>query len=158
MEALSYKTRDKSTWGPGPWQDEPDKMQFTDKATGMPCLIVRNHGGALCGYVGVDGSHPYYGLDYDNEALHDLSVHGGLTFSGACAKDAKEAEDICHRVQAGEDDHVWWLGFDTSHAGDLNPAPSAGHFSRAVYRDVAYVKKEIADLAKQLKAVWRIRT
>lgn len=40
-------------WGPGPWDGEPDKMQWTDPATGLDCLIVRNTLGALCGYVGV---------------------------------------------------------------------------------------------------------
>jgi hypothetical protein len=31
-----YTTVDKSEWGAGPWNDEPDKVQFTDKETGLP--------------------------------------------------------------------------------------------------------------------------
>lgn len=55
----------KSEWGEGPWQHEPDKMEWRDKETGLPCLIVRGPVGALCGYVGVPQTHPAYGLSYD---------------------------------------------------------------------------------------------
>jgi hypothetical protein len=45
-----YRTIDKSAWGPGPWTDEPDKVQWTDTATGLPCLAKRNpRGGHWCG-------------------------------------------------------------------------------------------------------------
>ena len=57
METIEYRTMDKSVWGPGPWQNEPDKRQWQDEATGLPCLIVRNSMGALCGYVGVSEGH-----------------------------------------------------------------------------------------------------
>lgn len=35
---------DKSGWGPGPWQDEPDRKEWTH--AGFDCLIVRvaSHG------------------------------------------------------------------------------------------------------------------
>lgn len=36
METLEYRTKDKSTWGDGPWQQEPDKKQWQDAATGLP--------------------------------------------------------------------------------------------------------------------------
>jgi hypothetical protein len=38
MDTIEYRTIDKSQWGPGPWQDEPDKKQWQDEATGLPCL------------------------------------------------------------------------------------------------------------------------
>lgn len=82
METIEYRTIDKSEWGPGEWQDEPDKKQWRDEATGLPCLIVRNGSGALCGYVGVPRNHVYYGSDYDKV---DVEVHGGLTFAGKCS-------------------------------------------------------------------------
>lgn len=65
MEAREYRTKDKKAWGHGPWQDEPDKISWVDEATGLDCLIVRNHGGALCGYVGVPETHPLFGLGYN---------------------------------------------------------------------------------------------
>jgi hypothetical protein len=39
---LSWTTIDKSSWGNGPWQTEPDKAQWQDEETGLPCLAVRN--------------------------------------------------------------------------------------------------------------------
>jgi hypothetical protein len=103
MKTIEYRHRDKSDWGEGPWQDEPDKRQWQDEATGLPCLVVRNRGGALCGYVGVPAGHPCFEVDYDdvygtyNEdytertsgPLPDLEVHGGLTFSDFCAPDGR---------------------------------------------------------------------
>ena len=66
MERIEYRdVVDKSQWGDGPWQSEPDKIQWQDAATGLPCLIVRGPVGALCGYVGVPKTHPAYGLHYD---------------------------------------------------------------------------------------------
>jgi hypothetical protein len=41
----SYLTIDKSEWGPGAWQGEPDTGQWTDEAAGLPCLAKRQpHG------------------------------------------------------------------------------------------------------------------
>jgi hypothetical protein len=65
MKTISYHTEDKSGWAEGPWQSEPDKMQWQDEATGLPCLLLRGPMGALCGYVGIPPEHPAYGLHYD---------------------------------------------------------------------------------------------
>lgn len=102
--ALEYRTRDKSKWGQGPWQEEPDKAQWVDEATGLDCLIVRGPSGALCGYVGVPESHPWHGKDYgactaaepceeswcDHRPESHIEVHGGLTFSDACHEPTRE--------------------------------------------------------------------
>ena len=81
---IEYRTKDKSDWGTGSWQEEPDKKQWRDEATGLPCLIVRNHSGALCGYVGVPPEHRLYQSSYDADGV-DVEVHGGLTFASLCA-------------------------------------------------------------------------
>jgi hypothetical protein len=112
METLEYRTADKSTWGRGEWQDEPDKVQWKDEATGLPCLIVRNWSGALCGYVGVTEGHPFYEKDYGATLPHEcdescnaehdyhryeaspggaLGAHGGITFAGGCHKHDQES-------------------------------------------------------------------
>lgn len=112
MQTREYRTQDKSSWGPGPWQDEPDKVQWRDEATGLPCLAVRNHMGNWCGYVGVDQSHPWHGKGYDDPVgectsectvsedytshySHSISgiidVHGGLTFADACQSQDESA-------------------------------------------------------------------
>ena len=155
METIEYRTKDKSSWGEGPWQSEPDKKQWLDEETGLPCLIVRNHG-AWCGYVGVSEGHPLFGKG-DEDA--DIEVHGGITFTGACQDHRDETEGICHRPSPGEPDHVWWLGFDCDHAWDLDPSRAVRERQRygwepakeEVYRDQAYVESECRKLAKQLK-------
>lgn len=157
----TYNTDDKTTWGDGPWQNEPDKAQWVDEATGYDCLIVRNRGGALCGYVGVPPEHPCHGADYDAvrvKADDDESgypdVHGGLTYADACQEDADEATGICHIPGDGRPDNVWWFGFDCMHAWDVAPAHRArdGYpsFADESYKGIGYVKREIARLAAQL--------
>lgn len=233
MKALEYRTLDKSKWGDGPWHREPDKMQWQDEATGLPCLIVRNHGGAWCGYVGVNDGHPLYATGYSSPAklpkdtlaklleargVSDLyaddlekgdvriesvvDVHGGLTFASFCGDHTRkdweewrnrrgqytteaakfpkgdsarflrewaecfdnygawvsrcEAVGICHVPEEGEPAKVWWFGFDCSHCDDISPGYDFGRsfdFGQRAYRDVGYVREQVAGLAKQLKAM-----
>lgn len=161
MEHREYTTMDKSDWGDGPWQNEPDKIQFVDRATGLPCLIVRNHSGALCGYVGVPQGHKAWRLHYDDDAFRRISVHGGLTFADHCHDSGDETRGICHVPAAGDADNVWWLGFDCSHVDDVMPAhrkifeqinlPGYDKVHKNDrYRTVNYVKRHIAKLALQL--------
>lgn len=67
-EVRAYITIDRQAagWPSGPWDGEPDKVQWKDAATGMPCLAVRNWRGNWCGYAGVAPSHPLYGKDYND--------------------------------------------------------------------------------------------
>ena len=97
----------KEDWLNGEWKSEPDKIQFTDKKTGYPCLIVRNNYSALCGYVGVSSNHKFFEIDCD---CLPIAVHGGLTYSRKCL-DGPEDSSICHKVDSGEDDNIWWFGF-----------------------------------------------
>lgn len=165
----------KRAWGPGPWQDEPDKAQWIDPATGLDCLIVRNHMGSLCGYVGLPPGHIFHEADYE---IPGVEVHGGLTFAGFC-HEGRDERSICHVPAPGRPDRVWWLGFDCAHAWDLmpaheatmkvirSPAQQAQHDRlqqrleeidremrhRQVYRDWAWVASEVTDLARQLAEV-----
>lgn len=151
MQTIEYRTIDKSSWPRGAWDSEPDKRQWLDEATGLPCLIVRNGPelGALCGYVGVPKGHPAHGKEYDDVSV---DVHGGLTFASGCSHGAEDRE-ICHKVEPGEPDDVWWLGFDCAHLGDVCPGMqryarlSYGHDT---YKDFDYVVREVQRLAKQL--------
>lgn len=152
----------------GPWDDEPDKAQWIDEATGLDCLIVRGPVGALCGYVGVPPEHPWHGKGYGGCLNADcteefcwshspeaaISVHGGLTFSDSCQEGAEDGPGICHVPEPGRPANVWWFGFDCAHAFDLAPlmiqyGPNPGD----VYRHFEYVQRECADLAKQLAEV-----
>ena len=110
-------------------------------------------------YVGVAESHPYFERSYNEEALCELRVHGGLTFNGHCAENDKE-HGICHVPAPGEPDNVWWLGFDCAHAFDLMPGtvaklrevglPESPWHLDDIYRTLDYVKAECASLAQQL--------
>lgn len=131
----------------GEWCNEPDKIQWTDENTGLPCLIVRNDFGALCGYVGVNSKHPYY-MRYYSE-IYSVHVHGGLTFSSKCAADESE-HSICHIVEDGDDDNVWWLGFDCAHSGDYAPLSIFKRNTPDKYKNIEYVKNECKKLASQL--------
>lgn len=151
MVVREYTTMDKSTWPPGPWMSEPDKVQWKDEETGYACLVVRNSVGAWCGYVGLNPDHPLYEKHYsDMYDTHNFHVHGGLTYSDHCME-GPEDEAICHIPDPGEPDHVWWLGFDCAHAYDL--CPGNRHIIAIegdVYRDLEYVKNEVTSLAQQL--------
>ena len=173
MDHKTWHTVDKSGWGAGPWQDEPDKEQWPDPATGFACLLKRNPSGALCGYVGVPQGHPWHGSGYspgyDDELnerelppalklLHNVSVHGGLTYADAC-QEGDDGETICHVAAPGEPEPLWWFGFDCAHAWDLSPARAyremLGGFMTSrdeTYRTADYVKAECASLAASAAA------
>jgi hypothetical protein len=89
-------------WGPGPWQYEPDLVEWRAAVAPYPLLIVRGGMGALCGYVGVPVGHPLHGRP---RAL-------GLNWAGPCGG---------HRIPTGEPPECWWLGFDCGHAGQYPP-------------------------------------
>lgn len=169
----TYHSRDKSDYPEGPWMDEPDKIQFVDEATGFPCLIVRNHVGSLCGYVGVRPDHPLHGVHYQDDRADGLSVHGGVTFTDFCDEDAEEDSGICHVPECGDIDRIWWFGFDCAHASDACPlmhstqgkmlgiynifdsivSGARGRSNRESYKDIAFVVSEIQSLASQLADV-----
>lgn len=155
METKQWSWIDKSDWGSGPWQDEPDKVQWTDPVTGLPCIARRNEGfGNWCGYVGVPPEHPDFEQEYDDL---DVSVHGGLTYAAMC--DGDEERGICHVPGPGEPE-AWWFGFDCAHHMDIVPALEARSpnwkaftaMSAAEYRTLGYVQSECSVLAFQLAA------
>ena len=171
----TWTTIDKSEWGDGPWQKEPDKMVWVDEDTDLDCMIHRGSSGALCGYVGVPKGHPWYGVDYNDyqgeryetDLVINVDVHGGLTFSSACQETDDESSGICHVPEPGREHDIWWLGFDCAHMGDVTPeldmrtrqvakempgfvadVPDSPLFHRT-YKTVAYVMGEIHNLAQQ---------
>lgn len=155
----SWTTVDKAGWGDGPWQDEPDKIQWIDEETNLDCLIHRGPMGNLCGYVGVPPGHPAHGKSYDGI---DVDVHGGLTYSEFCQEGDDEAAGVCHIPLPGRPVKVWWLGFDCGHAFDVMPAMDARQrvaglpplrFGNETYKSVAFVRAEIRRLARQLAEI-----
>lgn len=152
MSSPESKPIDKAAWGPGPWQDEPDRWEGEHE--GFPLLAVRNRMGAWCGYAAMPPGHPWHGA-HGCAQYPDADVHGGLTYGEACQG------NICHVPKAGEPDNVWWLGFDCNHSGDIAPGmiamekkhgwpPLLEHYAQ--YRTLKYVQRECRNLAEQAKA------
>jgi hypothetical protein len=165
------------------WGNEPDKAEWRDEATGLPCIARRGSSGAWCGYVGVAPTHPLHSIAYgecpddcakyqekgycDHCPESSLCVHGGITFSNPCRPN-EDGHGICHVPEEGEDDDVWWFGFDCAHAGDFSPAyynilrdtsvrmgpANASLLEEArrgdTYRTLAYAQEQCAHLAAQL--------
>lgn len=146
---LAMVAERKKSWGDGPWQSEPDRIDF--RHAGLACFVQRNHMGVLCGYVGVPEGHPAHGKSYDDV---DVDVHGGLTYARECHG------SVCHVPEPGEPDRVWWFGFDCGHAWDLMPCGSSPELlSKGIdirfgtYRDLAFARAEVERLAEQLAAI-----
>lgn len=68
----------------------------------LPCFCTINALGIRCGYVGVNESHPWWKLDYEDEGPNEVKCHWGLTFSDYI-------DDF------GD---YWFFGFDAGHATD----------------------------------------
>lgn len=148
MESIEYTFQDKSSYPRrGPWDNEPDKAQWPDPATGLPCLAVRYPGrGYWCGYVGVAEGHPYF-----RDRVENLPGHGEVNYYRFCVEDDKE-HGVCHIPSDGEPDRVWWFGFDCGHSYDVCPGESRPFFDgESEYRTLDYVKEQCAELAEALQ-------
>lgn len=148
---------DKKTWGDGPWQTEPDKLEFNHN--GYDCILIRNRGGAWCGYTQIPKDHPWF---KDLGILDErIDVHGGVTYQG-------------NRM----DDDRYFVGFDCAHWLDLSPAYRAllremevGKFGahlkaiedkyrerlpkimeEDIYKDIEFAKNECIKMADQIHA------
>lgn len=133
-----YRNHEPATpLGEGKWRYEPD-LGHDDLCGGMQRLIVRSPGGSLCGYVGVDESHPLYGTSYDD--VGGVEVHGGLTFSGHRTQDFIESH--VEKVHGG----LWWFGFDCAHSGDYMPSVRFVGSQQGDYRDWEYVNLNVESL------------
>ena len=147
-------------YGPGPWMDEPDYLEFSHN--GMDCRIMRNMLGSLCGYVKLPENHPWEKEDiFHSEA----EVHGGITYSN-------------------KEDDGFWIGFDCAHLDDFCPSIEHNYLrmeklskmkdlpeplkeilknypkmtnvlkklNTSTYRNIAYVQQECRSLANQVIA------
>lgn len=167
---------DRAGWDPGPWDDEPDRVDWTDPATGYPCLIIRHAiAGNLCGYVAVPSGHPWHGQDWtaEDSPTDHVAVHQGVTFSAPCRQPEEYPPGhprelaVCHVPEPGQPDDVWWFGFHCASAFDIQPGLQA-HMRAAglggwpgtdlgrdhplcpAYRTLAYVQDQCTALAAQL--------
>lgn len=143
---------DRSGWGTGPWDHEPDKLIWADPYSTLQCGIIRSLIGALCGYVAVGPNHPWFGKHYDDCST---TAHGGLTYSGPI-------NELLEPTDTTND--LWVFGFDCAHLGDATP--NEYHVASVMkalgqdcptptgtYRNVGYVRDQVIRLAEQLLRV-----
>jgi hypothetical protein len=147
---------DKSEWGDGPWQGEPDLIEWTSEAPPhFWCQVARSDFGNLCGYCAVPAGHPAHGWSRSTSDAR-FDVHGGITWSGPGVGG------------------LWVLGFDCGHGNmDVQPALDArmrdamgrsqsdamnaidmgSDAFRVTYKDLAFVRAAVESLARQLAAL-----
>jgi hypothetical protein len=122
---------DKSSWGKGEWNQEPDIVKIID---GARCFMIRRGPpslGHLCGYFGVFESHPFFEKDYNSIQKFDVEI----TF-------ASKWYD-----QSGI---VWWFGWDHAHWDDLSPGMLKHYRGSGTYKNIRYVMNEIEQINNQL--------
>lgn len=136
----------KSEWGPGPWENEPDREVFTH--AGQKCLLRRTWHGIWCGYVLLAPGHPALSGN-----LNRFDVHGGVTW-----RDEVE-RGFCLEGLEG----LMGLGFDCGHWGDIMPGLEAelrrsstrgytGNGLGYTYRTIDYARAQLKALAEQVRA------
>ncbi len=168
---------DRRALGDGPWRDEPDRVAWTDTATGYACLILRQPDGTLAGFVAVGSSHPLW--CYERDAIPPelgIAPHQGIDYAALCDENASAAVRICHtdyayilgrarpnvpstsNSDASGGPDAWWLGFNCNKTGDF--LPNGGYRNNdnredgpRVYRDIGYVADQVLILADKLKAL-----
>lgn len=153
LESAWATAATKAGWGDGPWQSEPDRVEF--EHAGLTCLLLRNGAGVWCGYVGLPPGHRYYKAERRDVPV---SVHGGLTYASECDG------DICHKPKPGDPENVWWFGFDCGHGGrdlipmfaamfklwdDFLPAPNMAILG--TYRTLEFARAQAEGLAEQFQ-------
>lgn len=96
--------------------------------TGGPTLENFN------GYVGIPVGHKWHGEPYGDIACE---VHGGLTYGRNSLPWEEDGGDI------------YWIGFDTCHAGDIVLGVPIGNLPDETFKDEDYVASELRCLAEQ---------
>lgn len=146
----------RALYGPGPWDGEPDRVEFAHETESIrcgpdfrrhniniPCVIHRRPDGAWAGYVQLPAmSHA--------PALASFHVHGGISFY---------AVSDCYPWLPQLPKGAGWIGFDCAHPGfhhdqiPMAQIPKRG--PQMIYRDVAFVTAEARKLAEQVGRLGR---
>lgn len=157
----------------GVWLSEPHHASWEESLTGLPCAIIRNQIGVLCGYTGVPKGHKLHGLDSHDivdippgaiNRLVDIQSQVGvinLLLGAGQLTDTQAPLALllfCHNglsyTKRGPKGY-WWFGFDCGHSGDFIPG-LAEHIpwtKPTDYRDFAYVKQQCDGLALQIHCI-----
>lgn len=137
---MSETTATRPAWGPGPWDDDPDREQWFGPGR-LPCLISRTTAGTVCGYVAVGRNHPLHGADdYDLLAALPDPELPEITWTAAELPGGEVTE-------AG-----WWIGFHgLTYGGYGTPIPQRPTVE--TYQPFAVVRPRVERLASALAEV-----
>lgn len=121
---------DRSRWPKGPWDREPDRVDWKT-AAGLPAIALRHTSGHWCGYVAVPPGHAFYpgGPHAAGESLTLEGLHGECTYADRCTG------RVCHVPEPGEPDDVFWYGFDYAHHMDAAPGSDDPEHGFSVWPD-----------------------
>ena len=110
-----------------------ERQWLTDAGLDAVCLKI-DCTGHRCGYVGIPAGTTLDEVDYDDERVCDMDVHGGLTFSKG-------------RGEYPVPSNNWWFGFDCAHYGDRTKCSTDPN---DIERTKEFVVSECERLARQL--------
>ena len=132
MQTIEYKTLDKSKWGDGPWQDEPDKKQWLDNG-GLTfagaCETQANVETGICHTVEENENDNiwWFGFDCAHGGDHMPAFRVDIDHVNAIMLQSNSYAEMIEKL--------------------LNPMQ---HSFTGKYRDINYVTKETLSLAQQL--------
>ena len=129
-------------------KESPDKIYWTDSATGYHCLMHRGDSGVWCGYVAVDESHALYGRsssglhereleDYFYQGVYEVigidylppnfytSPINYTEYAGAFLRYEDENKGL-HQPQTFRENY-WYIGFT---GGEIHPTTSDETYRR----------------------------
>lgn len=121
--------KDRSTWRPGPWHDEPDFSAWTTRE-GYLAVASRMETGAWCGMIRIALDHPWFGrtrITRPGYTGHPLDFVTPLHPNPLCCNELPKRGfgDVCGGG--------WWLGFDCNHCDDY--APAQYEWMQYIHRD-----------------------
>lgn len=147
---------------------------------GFRAVVLMTSMGYRCGYVGVEQSHPLYGVSYSetSDALLPLPEdepvggRGPITILCASLHEGRLTPELAFDVHGSltfssasetypvPSKGIWWFGFDCAHCDDA-PAPGSRYaelsvYSTGVHRSLEYVAEQCESLATQLRDRVRI--
>lgn len=150
MLYLETYVYDKAGWTAGQWSSEPDKVQWQDPLSGIPCLIVRQRG-LWSSYAGLNQTYTIYGQTAS--ALDALLIVGGLEVTyAAVADNSGRPLAIVHTPEAGEPGGLWWVGVGACHDSELltDEDPMLG-VDDETYRNMRYAMGISQALAEEMR-------
>jgi len=122
---------------------EPNFEEF--ETFGYPCIILRQPGGNLNGYVGIPKGHHLYGKSYNDKIYTNkepIYRNNPIEMFIEAIDNKKEENEYriasimnvhggvtysdknCPHIETNKKykkEELWWFGFDTGHSGDMRP-------------------------------------